>query len=258
MLISARYRQIRRPRHRPPLQHYEAMADRLTLLDPTSYEPLTLYVWAVAFLLGVGLCVHTKVYRRVELLSTMVHELGHGIGGLAAGRKFEAFQLHPDASGVAYTRGRGKLGLIYCFWAGYSAPATVALLLIASIAAGAPSWAYPVCGVVLALSLFRARTWLAFSSVAVTLVVSAVVWWFTGPVVHIGVIAALAGYFFSAGTRQIRDAWVQKDRDGGTADADQLEKLTRIPEVAWLVLFYVHTSVCVALSCVLFVMAARG
>lgn len=40
------------------------------------------------------------------LLSTLVHELGHGLTALLMGGRFEALYLWPDASGVAAYRGR--------------------------------------------------------------------------------------------------------------------------------------------------------
>ncbi len=37
------------------------------------------------------------------LLSTLVHELGHGIAAVLVGGRFERFAVFPDASGIAYT-----------------------------------------------------------------------------------------------------------------------------------------------------------
>ncbi len=39
------------------------------------------------------------------LLSTLVHELGHGVAALMVGGRFERFVMFPDASGVAQTTG---------------------------------------------------------------------------------------------------------------------------------------------------------
>jgi hypothetical protein len=39
------------------------------------------------------------------LMSTVAHELGHGIAGILVGGSFESMQIHADASGVAFTSG---------------------------------------------------------------------------------------------------------------------------------------------------------
>jgi hypothetical protein len=64
------------------------------------------------------------------LLSTLVHELGHGLGALLVGGRFEALLLWPDGSGVAAYAGHfGAFGLAAVAAAGLLGPPMAALAL---------------------------------------------------------------------------------------------------------------------------------
>lgn len=43
------------------------------------------------------------------LISTLAHELGHGLTAVLVGGKFASFELYPDASGIALTGTSGRL-----------------------------------------------------------------------------------------------------------------------------------------------------
>lgn len=234
------------------------MPDRLQLLDPAAYPSYFVAVWAVVFALGAGVCFVTPIFRKIEILSTLAHEVGHGIGGLLAGRKFTSLTLHPDASGVTYTAGNGRLGLVFCFWSGYAAPATVAALLVAVVAAGVPNWAFLIASVLLAICLIRARSALTLLLLLGSAAFCLGVWWVDQPLIQTAIPVLLSGFFLLAGFRHIGDAWTQRNNDGGEADGDALEGLTKIPEVIWLVLFHVYTAACTALSVGLLTLTALG
>ena len=93
------------------------------------------------------------------LLSTLAHELGHGIAAMMVGNDFDAFVLYSDGSGAAMTSGNpGRLASAFisagglvgpsiaaagCFWAGrrgkIARPALLvfgALLLVAMVLKG--------------------------------------------------------------------------------------------------------------------------
>lgn len=237
-------------------QHGETMSDRLQLLDPTAYPSYFVIIWAIAFAAGAGVCFYTPLFRRIEILATLAHETGHGLGGLLAGRRFNSFTLHPDASGVTYTTGAGRLGLAFCFWSGYAAPGTVAALLVAVVAAGVPNWAFLIAAIIMAVCLIRARSALTLILVLGTAGVSVLIWWVQIPLLQTTIPVLLAGFFLLAGFRQIGDAWRQRNDDGGEADGDALEGITKIPEVVWLLLFHLHTAICTALAVGLVVLTA--
>ena len=66
------------------------------------------------------------------LLSTLAHEMGHGIAALLVGGKFEEFHLYADASGVAYSSFLGGANRFQSAWTsagGLVGPAFVGMLM---------------------------------------------------------------------------------------------------------------------------------
>ena len=65
------------------------------------------------------------------LLSTLFHELGHGLAAVAVGAEFEVFRMYPDASGIAVWRGSvGNLGRAFISAGGLVGPAIASGLLL--------------------------------------------------------------------------------------------------------------------------------
>ena len=65
------------------------------------------------------------------LLSTLAHEMGHGLAALLVGGEFHKFYLHSDASGVAYTSTQGDLAGAFVSAGGLVGPAIVGALFFA-------------------------------------------------------------------------------------------------------------------------------
>jgi hypothetical protein len=65
------------------------------------------------------------------LVSTLAHELGHGLAAALLGGSFESLRLHADASGVALWRGSfGRFATAVVAGAGLVGPAVAAFLLL--------------------------------------------------------------------------------------------------------------------------------
>ena len=65
------------------------------------------------------------------LVSTLAHELGHGLAALVLGGQFHSLYIAPDASGVAAWSGAfGRLGMATVAGAGLVGPAAAACLLL--------------------------------------------------------------------------------------------------------------------------------
>ncbi len=61
------------------------------------------------------------------LLSTYVHEMGHGVAGLLVGADFESFRMWPDGSGVAQiSASAGRVGAAFVSAGGLVGPAVLA------------------------------------------------------------------------------------------------------------------------------------
>lgn len=90
---------------------------------------------------------HTLAWPLV-LLSTLAHELGHGLAAAAVGGSFESFQIWSDGSGVALTSGgNGRLARAAVVAGGLLGPALFAALLFAAGRRGDWSrWTLVACG----------------------------------------------------------------------------------------------------------------
>lgn len=65
------------------------------------------------------------------LVSTLAHELGHGIAAALSGGDFHRFEMYPDGSGVAFTATDGRLESAFTSAGGLVGPAIAAMCLFA-------------------------------------------------------------------------------------------------------------------------------
>lgn len=76
--------------------------------------------------------LHSLAYPLL-LISTLVHELGHGVAAMLAGGTFDRFVMYSDGSGLAHTYGNmGDLGRAFVAAGGLVGPAVAAALCFAS------------------------------------------------------------------------------------------------------------------------------
>src|SRR3982751_5145573 len=95
---------------------------------PAGLMIVSLLVTAVLYAIPFG---RTLAWPLV-LLSTLAHELGHGLAAAVLGGKFEALRMYPDASGVALWRGAlGRFAVWTVAGAGLVGPALAAFCLLA-------------------------------------------------------------------------------------------------------------------------------
>ncbi len=171
----------------------------------------------------------------LRLAVTLVHELGHAVVGVAAGRRFTGFVLRGDMSGHTVTVGRPTgAGVTAMTWAGYPAPALVGALLVWL---GARGWAAPVLTVVLVglvALLVYVRSPLTGAVVVAAGAVVGALWWLRddGLQQH-----ALVG----AGVVLLVGAWrhvavLVGDRSP-SSDPDALARLTGLPAGVWVLSF---------------------
>jgi len=63
-------------------------------------------VWSIVLTLALYVVPFGQIIGYpLVLLSTLVHEVGHGIAAVLVGGRFERFVMFPDASGMAYSTG---------------------------------------------------------------------------------------------------------------------------------------------------------
>jgi len=99
--------------------------------DPT--ESARRARWVFALSAGVTLLLYLVPFldvvgRPLIYISTLVHELGHGIGALLAGGEFLKLEMWTDGSGVAQAGTRGDAGNAFVSAAGLVGPAIAAAI----------------------------------------------------------------------------------------------------------------------------------
>jgi hypothetical protein len=201
-------------------------------------------------LAGVALVVAWSPagYRVVRHLVTLVHEAGHALVALLAGRRLSGIRLHSDTSGVTLSRGRPSgPGMVATLMAGYPAPAVVGLggawILGAGYAAGWLWLLVLICALMLLLVRNLYGLWVVLATGAAVAALS----WFAPPVVVSAAAYLVVFSLLLAAPRSVAELQRQRRRTRrGDSDADQLARLTRLPAALWIGLFWL-----VAVACLL-------
>ncbi|MGM0384662.1 MAG: M50 family metallopeptidase [Actinomycetota bacterium] len=201
-------------------------------LQPDGALTLDATMLAAAVLALLALLVPTA-WRWTRIAVTVVHELGHAVVGLAAGRRFTGLVLRPDMSGHTVTVGRARgFGLAASTWAGYPAPALVGAAVAWLALEG---WAPPLLAVGTVLTLLgltRARS-LYTGAVMLTLGGGLGALWWWGEAQLQGAVLFGMGLFLLAGAW--RHLLAVASRPGWDSDPGILARLTHIPRVVWVV-----------------------
>ena len=199
----------------------------------------------VAAVVALAVVWWTVSWRVARGVVTIVHEGGHALLAVLAGRGLIGIRLHTDTSGVTTSTGHaGGLGLVLTFLAGYPAPAALGLVgavLVATDRAAASLW---LVVVLLVATLVQVRNVYGVLSVLATgAAVGAVAWW--GDAVLQGAFAAALSWFLLFGAvRSVRELQRGRRRGpllGGESDADALARLTGVPGGMWAALFWLAT-----------------
>jgi hypothetical protein len=91
-------------------------------------------VWVVGVSIAVTLLLYLVPYGRwigypLVLISTVVHEMGHGVAGWLVGGHFESFRMYADGSGVAEISGYdGRFSRAFVSAGGLCGPAVIAAI----------------------------------------------------------------------------------------------------------------------------------
>jgi hypothetical protein len=177
---------------------------------------------------------------------TIVHEGGHGLVAALGGRRLQGIRLHSDTSGLTVSRGKPRgLGMVFTLLAGYSAPALLGLGAAWMLSQGHATGLLWALLAALALLLVQIRNWFGLWSVAVTGALVFGVTWFGSPAVQ-SVFALLVTAFLLAGAlRTVVELQVTRSRRGGGAsDADQLARLSHLPGLFWVAVFFAVAGAC--------------
>lgn len=213
--------------------------------------------WQISAVVGVLAFVVTwspAGYRIVRHLTTLIHEAGHALVAGLAGRRLRGVRLHSDTSGVTLSRGSPRgLGMILTVLAGYPAPALVGLAgafaLRAGWAAGLLWSLVLLCAVILLLIRNLYGLW-------VVLVIGgsvAALSWLGAPVALSIAAYLMVWSLLLAAPRAVVELQRGRRRTpggSGSSDADQLARLTGIPAVLWVGVFWLVCMGCLVLGAI--------
>jgi hypothetical protein len=175
-------------------------------------------------------------WRPARHVITIVHEAGHALTAVLAGRRLQAIRLHSDTSGLTVSRGKPYgPGMVSTALAGYLAPSLLGLVFAALLGAGLVTSLLVVCALLLAgvlimiRNIYGAMTLLAAGAVLAGVSLLA-------PTQLQEIFAHLITWFLLFGAIRPIGELIRKRRHGRArdSDADQLARLTGTPAFFWL------------------------
>ena len=187
-----------------------------------------------------------QAWKLTRHVITIVHEGGHGLVAALSGRRLQGIRLHSDTSGLTVSRGRPRgLGMVLTLLAGYTAPALLGLGAAWLLGRGHDVGLLWALLAALALLLVQIRNWFGLWSVLVTAGIVFGVTWFGTATVQ-SVFALLVTAFLLLGAlRTVVELQRTRRRRGGTAsDADQLARLSHLPGLFWVLVFFAVAGAC--------------
>jgi hypothetical protein len=209
-------------------------------------EPLpALTVWAT-LAAAMLLVLVPPAWKLTRHGITIVHEGGHGLVAALGGRRLQGIRLHSDTSGLTVSRGKPRgLGMVLTLLAGYTAPALLGLGAAWMLGQGHATGLLWALLAALALLLVQIRNWFGLWSVAVTGTLVFAVTWFGSATLQ-SVFAVLVTAFLLIGAvRTVVELQVTRSRRRGSAsDADQLARLSHLPGLFWVAVFFAAACAC--------------
>jgi Peptidase M50B-like len=203
------------------------------------------WVMAMSGIFALLIVLDPRAWRLARNSITIAHEGGHALACVLSGRRLHGIRVHPDTSGVTYSRGmRTGPAVVLTSAAGYLAPSL--------LGAGA-AWllaAHHVTAMLWLLLALLAATFLAirnaYGVLAVLVAVGAVlaVSWFATAAIQAAFGYAAAWFLLLGGVRAVAELQGHRRRSRrrgqvSASDADQLGRLTGVPGGAWVAVFAV-------------------
>lgn len=224
--------------------------DRATTPQPLPSAGVVLAAAAVASVL-VAVPGFWRVARHAL---TVLHEGAHAVVAVLTGRRLAGIRLHTDTSGLTVSVGRPRgPGMVATAAAGYPGPALVGLaaawLLARGYAVGV-LWALLVAVALLTVQVRNAYgLWVLLVGGGGLL---ALTWW-APTALQVAVAYGLTILLLLGAPRAVLElqAHRRRDRRAGRArssDADLLARLTALPAIGWVAVFFMTTLAALALG----------
>lgn len=199
--------------------------------------------WQAVATVALVACVVTWSpvgYHVTRHALTLTHEAGHATVALLSGRRLSGIRLHSDTSGLTVSKGRPRgLGMVLTTLAGYPAPAIIGLAGAFALSRGYASaflWALVALS---ALMLLMIRNLYGLWVVVAFGVSVGALSWLAPAEVLVWVAYLMTWTLLLGAPRAVVDLARARRRPGGeSSDADQAARLTHIPAVLWVGVFF--------------------
>jgi len=173
-------------------------------------------------------------------LVTVAHEGGHALVAALLGRGVRGITVDRGAGGATSYDGGSRLGTALISAAGYTAPSLLGLGGAALVASGRSAAALLIALVGLLLALSKVRN--LFGGVVVAAAVGLIGWLAlrAEPAVQDVAASAVVFVLIFGGMRAAHELQgIRRHNRSGRSDADALRRLTWIPGLVWVAVFWV-------------------
>ena len=200
----------------------------------TSLHQLPQWAW---FLGGCLAAAVPTSYRILRPVVTLVHESGHALVGLLAGRRVSAIRIWRDTSGETVSTGKNRgLGVCLTLLAGYPAPGVLALGASAAVRWHMESGLVAVLGFLALCGLLVLRNLFALVVLAASMALTGLLAYRFGAAALQPMLLVCAGFFAIAG---VRGGVEQLGLTGRLHDAAALARMVSAPVRMWQLLFLI-------------------
>ena len=221
---------------------------------PSNFEFTDDRLLVLALLAGaIVLTGERTTWRLLRFVVTIAHEGGHAVSAVLVRRELAGIRLHSDTSGVTLSRGRADgPGMVFTAVSGYPAPSVLGIGFAAMVGLDQVRTLLWVAIALLALlltqirNLFGVLTVVGSGAAAVAVIV-----WGTDRVA-LGFACAVAWLLLVGGLRAVIELQRSRRQQGSgrgarglSSDADQLARLTGLPGLLWVTLFFLISAVAV-------------
>ncbi|MEV5297483.1 M50 family metallopeptidase [Amycolatopsis methanolica] len=210
--------------------------------QPDPSIPVPLVTGGVALVLVLS----GAPWRMARNVITIVHEAGHALIAVLAGRRLQGIKLHSDTSGVTVSRGKPEgPGMVLTALAGYPAPGILGLAFASLLAAGRITVLLALAALLLLGVLVMVRNAYGVLSVVLTAAGLAAVALVAGPQVQAWFIYLITWFLLFGGLRPVIELQIKRRRGAArNSDADQLARLTGVPAALWMLMLGVLAVTC--------------
>ena len=199
--------------------------------------------------LALAVVTSSRVWPAARIVVTIVHEGGHALMALMAGRRLSGVRLYRDTRGVTVSSGRlNRPGITLTAAAGYPAPSLLGLGAAGLLAVGHLTGMLLLSLALLAGLMIAVRNVYGILAVLATAGAVAVVCLFASAEVQAGFGYTMTWFLLLGGVRPVIELQRERQRGRSRTDADQLARLTPVPGGAWVIIFGIFAVAALAVS----------